>query len=50
MSKKKGIAPAAKDGLVIDSSIALAWCFTDEQGDYPQSVLDARASASASVP
>ena len=50
MSKKKGIASPATDRLVIDSSIALAWCFTDEQGDYPQSVLDSLDSQSAIVP
>jgi predicted nucleic acid-binding protein len=50
LSKKKGIAPAATDRLVIDSSIALSWCFTDEQSDYTQSVLDALASQSAIVP
>lgn len=49
MSKAKGIAPPATDRLVIDSSIALAWCFTDEQGDYPRSVLDALATQTAIV-
>jgi predicted nucleic acid-binding protein len=38
------------DGLVIDSSVALAWCFPDEQGPYPQSVLDSLATAGAVVP
>ncbi len=38
------------DGLIIDSSVALAWCFTDERGDYPQSVLDDLASYTAIVP
>ena len=50
MSKAKGVAPQAAGRLVIDSSIALAWCFTDEQGDYPQSVLDALAGQTAIVP
>ena len=50
MSKAKGVAPLATDRLVIDSSVALAWCFTDEQGDYPQSVLDALANQTAIVP
>ena len=50
MSKAKGIAPDATVRLVIDSSVALAWCFTDEQGEYPQSVLDALADKTAVVP
>jgi predicted nucleic acid-binding protein len=36
--------------LVIDSSIAVAWCFPDEEDPYPQSVLEALASQSAIVP
>ena len=40
MSKKKGIAKPPKEGLVIDSSVAIAWCFPDEHDDYSQSVLD----------
>jgi hypothetical protein len=50
LSKKKGIAKPAKEGLVIDSSIAIAWCFPDEQDAYSQSVLDALASEPALVP
>ncbi len=50
MSKRKGIAKSPPDGLVIDSSIALSWCFTDEGGDYSQAVLDALATATAHVP
>jgi len=50
VSKKKGIAKAPKEGLVIDSSIALAWCFRDEQDAYSQSVLDALADEPALVP
>ena len=50
MSKKKGVAKPPKEGLVIDSSIAIAWCFPDEQDDYSQSVLDALASEQAIVP
>ena len=44
MSKKKGVAKPAKEGLVIDSSIAIAWCFPDEKDAYSQTVLDALAS------
>jgi predicted nucleic acid-binding protein len=50
LSKKKGIAKPAKKGLVIDSSIAIAWCFPDEKEAYSQSVLDALASEPAFVP
>ena len=52
MSKKKGVAIAKRppQGLVLDSSVAIAWCFPDEKDDYPQSVLDALASAPAFVP
>ena len=44
MSKKKGVAKRPAEGLVIDSSVAIAWCFPDEKDDYSQSVLDALAS------
>ena len=50
MSKKKGVAKPPKEGLVIDSSVAIAWCFPDEQDTYSQSVLDALASEQAIVP
>jgi predicted nucleic acid-binding protein len=50
LSKKKGVAKPPKEGLVIDSSVALAWCFPDEQDDYSQSVLDALGSERAIVP
>ena len=33
MSKKKGIVPIPTEGLVLDSSISVAWCFTDEQDE-----------------
>jgi predicted nucleic acid-binding protein len=35
---------------VLDSSIAVAWCFPDEQDAYSQSVLDALADRAAVVP
>jgi len=38
------------DGVVVDSSVAVAWCFPDEQGPYPQSVLDSLATVGAVVP
>jgi len=50
LSKKKGSTRTIKEGLVIDSSIALAWCFPDEQDAYSQSVLDALAFKQAYVP
>lgn len=49
MSKKQAAARTTK-GLVIDSSIAIAWCFPDEQDAYSQSVLDALAVEPAMVP
>jgi predicted nucleic acid-binding protein len=50
LSKKKGVDKRRSAGLVIDSSIAIAWCFPDEKDDYSQSVLDALASDLAFVP
>ena len=50
MSKKKGIAKTPKEGLVLDSSIAVAWCLPDEQDAYSQSILDALATGNAVVP
>jgi len=50
LSKKKGVAKRLKEALVIDSSVAIAWCFPDEQDAYSQSVLDALASERAVVP
>jgi predicted nucleic acid-binding protein len=50
LSRKKAVAKPPKEGLVIDSSVAIAWCFPDEQDDYSQSVLDALSSERAIVP
>jgi predicted nucleic acid-binding protein len=50
LSKKKGIAKRPPEGLVLDSSVAAAWCFADEQDEYPQSVLDALTDTAAAVP
>ncbi|MHC5539056.1 type II toxin-antitoxin system VapC family toxin [Singulisphaera rosea] len=50
MSKKKGLAKPPTEGIVVDSSVAIAWCFSDEQDTYSQSVLDALASKTAFVP
>ena len=50
MSKKKAVVKPPRKGLVIDSSIAIAWCFPDEQDAYSQSVLDALATEPAIVP
>ncbi len=35
---------------MLDCSVALAWCFPDEQAPHPQSVLDSLATAEAIVP
>ena len=37
-------------GVIVDGSVAVAWCFPDEKGEYPESVLDSLASAGAVVP
>lgn len=50
MSKKKGVVKSPPEGLVIDSSVAVAWCFGDEQDEYSQSILDALRSVPAVVP
>jgi predicted nucleic acid-binding protein len=50
LSRKKGGANAPKRGLVIDSSISIAWCFPDEKDLYSQTILDALASEHAFVP
>jgi predicted nucleic acid-binding protein len=39
----------APERLVLDGSIALAWCFPDEQAPYPQSVLDALGGKAEAV-
>jgi predicted nucleic acid-binding protein len=50
LSKKKR-APARRiERLVIDSSVAIAWCFPDKRDDYSQSVLSALTSQRAVVP
>jgi predicted nucleic acid-binding protein len=50
LSRTKGLARRLPEGLVLDSSIAIAWCFPDEQDAYSQSVLDALAACTAVVP
>jgi hypothetical protein len=50
LSKKKGLAKPVTDGLVIDSSDSIAWCFADEQDDFSQSILDALATKRVLVP
>ncbi len=50
MSRGKSAARPSQAGLVIDSSISIAWCFPDEQDQYSQTVLDALASEQALVP
>lgn len=36
--------------FVLDGSMALAWCFPDEDAAYPKTVLDSLAAARAVVP
>lgn len=36
--------------LVVDSSVAIAWCFPEERDDYPQAVLGALSRGRAVVP
>lgn len=50
MSKKKGSARPSTAGVVIDSSISIAWCFPYENDDYSQAVLNALSSTRAIVP
>jgi predicted nucleic acid-binding protein len=50
LSKRKPVAAPPKEALVIDSSVAVAWCFPDEQDDFSQAVLDALGSTRALVP
>jgi predicted nucleic acid-binding protein len=50
LSKKKAPPGSARKVLVIDSSVAIAWCFPDERDTYSRSVLDALASEQAVVP
>jgi predicted nucleic acid-binding protein len=38
------------DGVVVDCSVSVAWCFPDEKGEYPQAVLDSLATQQAVVP
>jgi predicted nucleic acid-binding protein len=38
------------NGIVIDASVALAWCFPDEASDYADSVLLALENETAIVP
>ncbi len=44
MARAKGRASKPKDGLVLDSSITLAWGFEDESDPYADSVLDQLAT------
>ncbi len=38
------------DEFVLDCSVALAWCFPDENAPYPQAILDSLIDARAVVP
>lgn len=50
MSRTKAPARPARTGVVIDSSVSIAWCFPDEKDQYSQGVLEALASIRAFVP
>ncbi len=50
MSTGRNGSGGSRPRFVLDCSVALAWCFPDEQAPYPQSVLDALATAKAVVP
>jgi predicted nucleic acid-binding protein len=41
---------AIVDGIVIDASVALAWCFPDEASDYADGVLAELENRTAIVP
>ncbi len=41
---------ALGDGIVIDCSVAMSWCFLDEDDDYARTVLRALAGVQACVP
>lgn len=38
------------DGLVLDNSVTMSWCFPDEQDPYAQDVLRALPGTAAAVP
>ena len=40
---------ATTERLVLDGSIALAWCFPDEQAAYPRSVLDSLGGKAVAI-
>ena len=50
MSKKKGIAKAPTEGLVLDCSIVMAWFFADESSDYADLVARQLPERRAFVP
>src|SRR3954454_1911677 len=38
------------EGLVLDNSVTISWCFPDEHDPYAQEVLKARPGTAAAVP
>jgi hypothetical protein len=46
----KGIAMNATDRLVLDSSIALAWCFADQKNAYADAIAALFPTIEATVP
>jgi predicted nucleic acid-binding protein len=50
LSKKKGVAKAPTEGMVLDCSIVMAWFFTDERSDYADDVARQLPTRMAFVP
>jgi predicted nucleic acid-binding protein len=50
LSKKKGVAKASKEGLVLDCSIVMAWYFVDESSAYADTVARQLPDQRAFVP
>lgn len=50
MSRRKGIAKRSPEGLVLDSSIVMAWYFVDESSEYADQVARRLPQQAAFVP
>ncbi|AGA28315.1 putative nucleic acid-binding protein, contains PIN domain [Singulisphaera acidiphila DSM 18658] len=50
MSKKKGVAKAPKEGMILDCSIVMAWFFADESSEYADDVARQLPDQMAYVP
>lgn len=47
---RRGVGEPSPPRLVVDSSVTIAWCFSDERDDYSQAVLEALAHGRAVTP